>query len=124
MTKLSQNIQSPKGTRLTSKKDITFKIAIEEKLDNGYDFKKMKQEHIKSFHNFLEETIYKELTITKVEKLFLRTKGKFKNSRRFNGKEVEEIHLGKDRDPFRIFGYYKSDYFVITRIDPKHKTHK
>ncbi|KKW61450.1 hypothetical protein AAK27_277 [Mycoplasma capricolum subsp. capricolum] len=36
--------------------------------------------------------------------------------------EIREIHLGKDRNPFRLFGYLNKDnYFVLTKIDPNHE---
>ncbi len=107
------------GSPLTSPKKCLFKIAICEQLDNNFCFKHLKSGDLKAFHSFIDETVGKQLTISEVDKLFLRTRGSVKQE--VNGKEV--IHYGKDRKPFRVFGYYNSDsYFVITRIDPKHKT--
>ncbi|XWT83599.1 hypothetical protein V2P25_02235 [Mycoplasma capricolum subsp. capricolum] len=38
--------------------------------------------------------------------------------------EIREIDLGKDKNPFRLFGYLNKDnYFVLTKIDPNHEYH-
>lgn len=64
------------------------------------------------------------MSITQVDDLFKRKKGP-KEEITVNGQKFELIHLGKDEKPFRVFGYYNpEDCFVITRIDPKHETHK
>ncbi|MCW0945145.1 MULTISPECIES: MAG6450 family protein [Streptococcus] len=117
-----KRVSSEKGTRLTNSKNETlFKLAICEQLDNNFCFKDLKNPDIKHLHKFIDETIGKNLTISIVDKLYLRTKGQIQQE--INGRDV--IHYGKDNQPFRIFGYYNSDgYFNITRIDPKHKTHK
>ena len=65
------------------------------------------------------------MTISQVESEFLRTKGKVSEREIIAGVEREIFHLGKNRNKFRIFGYYNEDgYFVIHRIDPKHQYHK
>lgn len=121
LAKLTNKAKSPSmgGSPLTSSKNYLFKIAICEQLDNNFCFKHLKSGDLRAFHSFIDETVGRQLTISEVDKLFLRTRGSVKQE--VNGKEV--IHYGKDRKPFRVFGYYNSDsYFVITRIDPKHKT--
>lgn len=106
---------------LINEKKHLFKIAICEPLDNGYCFKKLCKNSSKELQNFIDETIGKSLTVTKVDKLYLRKKGEVK--REINGREL--IHYGKDRKKFRIFGYYNNDgYFVVVRIDPNHRTDK
>jgi hypothetical protein len=109
---------------LTNKNSILFKMSIEHSLDNRYDFKKLDSSSLKSLHNFIENTVGKNLTISKVEALFLRTRGDVFSDETINGSERSIIHFGKDRDPFRIHGYYNNFYFVICKIDPKHKVHK
>ncbi|MBN2959205.1 MAG: hypothetical protein JTJ17_06050 [Streptococcus gordonii] len=113
---------SKQGTRLTNSKNETpFKLAICEQLDNKFCFKNLTSEDIKSLHRFIDDTVGKSLTISKVDNLFLRTKGTV--TQNINGRDV--VHYGKNNNPFRIFGYYNQDgYFNITRIDPKHKTNK
>lgn len=117
-----QNHVVSRGT-LLNKKSIKFKVAITDQLDNRYCFKLLNNTHIKSFHRFLDETVNKGLSISDVDKLYRRTKGP-KESIKVHNQKFELIHLGKDQKPFRIFGYYNPDnYFVITKIDPKHKVH-
>ncbi|XWT81919.1 hypothetical protein V2P53_02405 [Mycoplasma capricolum subsp. capricolum] len=38
--------------------------------------------------------------------------------------EIREIHLGKDINPFRLFGYLNKDNcFVLTKMTPNHEYH-
>lgn len=112
-----------KGIKLLFEEKL-FRIVFEVKLDNGFELKDMTREHIQEFHKFVHDTVYKGLTISEVDKLFLRKRGLGKSPVVIsNGKEL--VHYGKDRNPFRIFGYYNSDsYFVICRIDGAHQTHQ
>ncbi|QGG59532.1 MAG6450 family protein [Loigolactobacillus bifermentans] len=118
---------SSKSSKLLTDLDnrtVQFKLAISEKLDNGYMFKDLKPDECRTFFKFINETVNKGLTITDVAKLFVRTTGPHgaKNLEVFNETERKMFHLGKDRTKFRIHGYYNEDnYFVICRIDPKHK---
>ena len=114
----------PPAVRLTKPK-VSFKIALESKIDKGYCFSKLKEKHLKDFQNFLDQTVYKNLTISEVDKLFLRTKGKVKSVQKICGVKRDVVHYGKDKKPFRIHGYYNDDgYFVIYKIDPSHSVHK
>ncbi|SRX64188.1 MAG6450 family protein [Mycoplasma mycoides] len=108
------------------KKDIFFKIAIVHKLDNGFDFKSLTIEGIKEFHNFINEILNKKMTISQVENLYMRkTSNPFNNRTVDQQIEIREIHLGKNRQPFRLFGYFNDDnYFVLTKIDPNHNFHE
>lgn len=115
------------GSKLTSdnRSRVEFKLAIQHTLANRYQFKNLRSADIKMFSNFLKETVGKGLTITEVEKLFLRTKSNPRELELINGEEHEVCHFGKNRNSFRIHGYYNDDgYFVIYRIDPKHEYHK
>jgi len=104
-----------------SKRPDRFKVAITRKLTNGYEVKDMDVSDIKELHRFLSETVYKELTVSEVERRYLRKK----DSNIDEGEAENIIHYGKNGSTFRLFGYYNIDgYFVITRIDGKHKTHK
>ncbi|WP_369691487.1 MAG6450 family protein [Companilactobacillus nodensis] len=105
-------------------KDILFKLAITRSLDNGFQFKNLKQSGIKDFDRFVNETVGKELTISQANKLFLRTRGPSERIL-INGEMKKIFHYGKDRTPFRIFGYYdEKDYFCIHKIDPNHTVHR
>ena len=101
-----------------------FRIAIEVKLDGGYDVSDMTSAHVREFYRFLKDTVYKGLTVQEVDKLYLRKEGLgIAPAIKSHGKEL--LHYGKDGNAFRIFGYYNEDgYFVICRIDGNHKTHK
>lgn len=115
--------QKKKGTRL-DKRAVSFKVAFEDDLHNDYCFKQLKGGAVKSFQNFLDETVYRGLTITQVDSLYLRTKGPVKEKCKVKGVERELVHYGKDRKPFRIHGYFNDKgYFVIYKIDPKHNVH-
>lgn len=112
---------------LTNRNSISFRMSIEHSLENGYDFKKLNSDSLKNLHSFIENTIGKNLTISEVEKLFLRTKGNVFSNEVINGLERKIIHFGKDMHPFRIHGYYNEKnnfYFVICKIDPNHKVNK
>ena len=100
-----------------------FRIAIEVKLDSGYDIQDMTLVHVKEFYRFLKDTVYKGLTVQEVDKLYLCKEGLGKAPTvKSHGKEL--LHYGKDGNAFRIFGYYNAEgYFVVCRIDGGHKTH-
>ena len=58
------------------KAEVVFKVALEDNIDKKYCFSKLKENHIKTFQRFLDQTVYKQLTISETDNLFLRTKGK------------------------------------------------
>lgn len=121
MTQLTKTDQHGKGQRL-ARYDLKFIIAFADKLDKGYEVKDLSERGCKEFQSFLSDTVYKGLTISQVESLYRRRDDNNLNDEE-DGKAI--IHFGKDRKPFRIFGYYNSDgYFIITRLDQNHKTHK
>lgn len=124
LTNIDANID--KGSRLTdTRQKGLFKFCIERCLDNRYSFAKLKPEAIRILDRFIADTVGRQMTISQVESEFLRTKGKVSEREIIAGVEREIFHLGKDRNKFRIFGYYNEDgYFVIHRIDPKHQYHK
>ena len=121
--KLTKTEQREEKVRLNTR-EICFRIAIETPLVNGYEFKDLSPEQLKSFHRFISDTVYKQLTISQVDKLYLRKQGLGSAPPvLYNDREL--IHYGKDRNPFRLFGYYNTDgYFVICRIDGEHKTNE
>lgn len=119
----NSNQESFQGERLANVKQMPFKVSIEHSLTNNFCFKDLKQADIKVFHKFIEDTVGKGSTITTVESQFKRDRGP-KETIEVSGTDYEFVHLGKDRNPFRVFGYFKGEYFVLCRIDPKHKTHK
>lgn len=116
----------PAKSRLV-KTEMKFKLCIQENLDNKYCFTCLKKQSaaLVDLDYFISETVHKNLSISSVDKLYLRKKGTIKTIEVVNGKEREVVHYGKDMTKFRIHGYYNDDgYFVIHRIDPKHKVHK
>lgn len=120
---LQKNTSKVRGIRLFSEEQ-KFKIVFEVKLDNGYEVKDMTQKHVKELHKFLSDTVYKGLTISQVDNLFLRKEG-LSNAPKTISHEKELMHYGKKGNAFRIFGYYNSEaYFVICRIDGDHQTNK
>ncbi len=106
-------------------KERPFTIAFAVELENGYELKDMTLAHMKEFHRFVCDTVYKGLTVSQVDDMYLRKRGmsnalpiKYKN-------DIELLHYGKSCNSFRIFGYYdKNGYFVVCRIDGGHNTHK
>lgn len=121
--KLEQHKSDQTAPRL-EKNSIPFRIVISTRLDNGYEFKDMKQSHIAEFHRFVAETVYKNLTISDVDKQFLRKEG-LSNAPKITYGDIVLYHYGKDGNPFRIFGYYNRDgYFVLCRIDGNHQTNR
>ena len=120
----NKNKSSQKGEKLV-KSDFEFKMAISTTLDNNYSFKQMNKKDLQKLDQFIKETVGKHLTISKVDELFLRTKGPVKSKEKIDGMQRDVVHYGKDRTPFRIHGFYNDDgYFVIYQIDTNHKKHK
>ena len=126
---MARNLTDNKNTKgsvgkLARIQNQRFKVSIEDSLENKYCFKNLTPQGIKNFHKFVEETVGKGLSISKVDELFLRNKKNIKESMTVNGVEREVYHYGKDKKAFRVFGHYNKGYFVLTRIDPNHKTHR
>ena len=106
-----------------AKSSVKFKILLNKQLENKFGFDKLKcSKGNKDFDNFLNDTLSKGLSISEVDKLFRRTRGR-PESIVVEGQERELIHYGKDMKAFRIFGYYDNEYFILTKIDTNHKTH-
>ncbi|QMT32062.1 MAG6450 family protein [Alysiella filiformis] len=141
MGQLDSRTAPQKGVCL-DRREIKFKIRLADKMQNGFDFKKLSNSKAaKDFQNFLDETIGKDLSITEVDKLFLRKQGGVSetvsipiskwdkcgvrdHNQPFDEHTEREIyHYGKDRKPFRLFGFYEDGYFVIFMIDPTHEKH-
>lgn len=119
----NQTTNDNQGSRL-AKTEVKFKLSIEHALHNNFCFKKLNKDNLMQLDRFIDETVEKGLTISEVDNLFLRKKGP-KEQKEIKGIKQDIVHYGKDRNPFRIFGYYSPHgYFVLTRIDPNHKTHK
>lgn len=113
--------QTISGSRL-DKPSVPFKLAIDDCLENGYSFEKMKKDGLKELDRFINDTIGKKMTISQVDKIFLRKKGPVKSFEKIHGVKRDILHYGKDMKSFRVHGYYNDNgYFVLTQIDPKHK---
>lgn len=113
-------------SKLTSDESssVKFKIALTETLQNPYTFKKMKPADIKEFSSFLSKTVGRNLSISKVEQLYLRTDGPngAKNKETIHDAERITKHFDNGSRDFRIHGYYDdSGYFCVCRIDPHHE---
>ena len=109
---------------LTDKNKQSFKFALTGSLDNNFCFKALNKAQLATFHKFIDEILSKQMTISEVDKAFLRTKGPVEKKEVY-GKIRTIQHYGKKRTPFRIHGYFNSEsYFVIYQIDPEHKKHK
>lgn len=127
MVKILTNQSKAGNGSLLDRRSVPFKMCIQESLDNKYCFKSLDKTSLKELDTFISQTVSKGLSITEVDNLFLRTKGQGPKyeEKTINGIQRQVYHYGKNRNPFRIFGYYNEEgYLVIHRIDPKHKTHK
>lgn len=114
-----------KGQPLARVTSNEFKMSLSLSLHHDYCFKGLKKEGLRKLDQFISETVDKGLTITQVDKLFLRNKGSIKSRETIKGVGRDIIHYGKDRDSFRVHGFYDDNgYFVLYKIDPSHKVHK
>jgi len=120
------NVKESDISPLTNVQAQPFRISIERGLENKFQFGDMKQSDIKDFHRFVSETVGKSLSISQVDNMYLRKRGLKKDMTMqvIDGAEREVFHYGKDRHPFRLFGFYNTGYFVLTKIDCTHATHK
>lgn len=122
--KTSTDASSVKSLTSDKRSSVLFKVAVTEVLQSPYTFGKLKPQDIKGFSQFLKKTVGKNLTISQVEKEFLRTDGPHgaKNNEIINGIEQNVYHFSNGERDFRIHGYYNLDsYFCLCRIDPHHK---
>nr|WP_307925236.1 hypothetical protein [Mycoplasmopsis bovis] len=75
--KLTSELNLNKKTNLFhTNKEIVFKFAIVNKLDNGYDFKSLDLDGLKKFNNFVNDILEKKMTISQVEKTYMRKRFK------------------------------------------------
>lgn len=119
LVQVQENQPAPKLV----KTETRFRVSFETSLDNGFEIKDMKLRNVQDFHRFLSDTVYKGLTISEVDRLYLRKRG-LSNAPPLKKGDIELIHYGNDNQKFRLYGYYnKNGYFVICRIDGDHKTH-
>ncbi|MRF37115.1 hypothetical protein GIJ44_20730 [Staphylococcus sp. KY49P] len=125
LTDLEEKKHTVKGAKLANYKSRKFKIALGTELENKYCFKSKKPKKVTDgLHKFLENTVYKNLSITQVDQLYLRTKGPVKEKFKTANSQLEILHYGFKNSQFRIFGFYDNNaYFNITKIDTDHKSH-
>lgn len=124
--KLSINKPARKGgsARLDTRTAV-FKIALEDYMHGSFNFSKMDSSGRKDLQTFLDKTVYKQLSISTVDELYLRMKGTVREKAEINGIYRDIVHYGFDRSLFRLHGYFNElNYFVIYKIDPKHKVHR
>lgn len=105
-----------KAQQLTTKTSELFKMLLEEKLYNNYDFTILKNKsNMRDFQNLLYKLIGKSWD--DVENLYGRDN--YGNDKHYSGEQI--IHLGEDRKSLRLHGVKRDDkYFVLLRIDPNH----
>ena len=104
--------------QLTDKASTIFKVSIEEKLYNNYDFTVLKNKgNMEDFQNLLYKFIGKSWD--DIEKLYKRKNNK---DDKYNGKQI--IHFGEKDKSFRLHGVRSGEYFVLLRIDPQHNYNK
>jgi len=104
-----------KSVPLTRVQSTPFKLCFQKSLDNQFNFKRMKQSGIKDLHDFIENTIGKGLSISDVDRLYLRKRGLGSS---------DEVHYGKDRHSFRVHGQFLESHFVVSKIDCNHNVNK
>lgn len=123
--KLSNNKPMREGGSRLDRRTATFKIALEDYMHGNFNFGKMDSSGRKDLQAFLDKTVYKQLNISTVDRLYLRMKGTIREKAVINGINRDIVHYGFNRSTFRLHGYFNElDYFVIYKIDPKHKVHK
>lgn len=127
LANLDINKHTAKGKKLTNLKAQKFKIAFGTELENKFCFDTNKPKKVTDgLHKFLKATVYKDLSISTVDNLYLRKIGNPKEKMKFgpNNSQLEIQHYGFERNQFRIFGFYDDKgYFNVTRLDIDHKTH-
>lgn len=103
-----------KSKQLTTKNSKLFKILLEEKLYNNYDFTVLKNKvNIKDFQNFLNKLIGKSWDDIKLYK-----REDYENDKHYTGEQI--IHFGGGRKSLRLHGVRRDEYFILLRIDPNH----
>lgn len=102
--------------KLTTKNYKIFKILLEKKLYNNYDFTTLKNKsNMKTFQDFLNKLIGKSISWKNIEDLYKRKNDK---NDKHNGEQI--IHFGEKDKSFRLHGVRRGEYFVLLRIDPNH----
>lgn len=121
---LAKTTTSEPSPQRLDRVSVSFRMAIETSLEKRYCFDKINnnQGH-KEFQRFIDETIGKNLSISKVDKLFGRPNDKCEKHT-IGDTEFDVVHYGKDRKAFRVHGYYNiNGYFVILKLDTNHNVH-
>ncbi len=118
MSKLAKiSINNSNGNKLTNNPvDMPFSLALKYPLENNYNFKKLKSEHLREFQSFLDKV--SSMTFSQVDNLYLRNPDL---TDKFQGKQVQHYEVS---NCFRIHGVIEDSHLVIIRIDPRHKKHK
>lgn len=114
------NVKNSK-IELTENKEPKLVISFGLKLENGYDFKKLKSDSLKEFQTILNDST--QLSLDEMENRYGRDLDS-DDILEYNGIKFQVLHFGKDRSTFRIHGILADSYFHVIRIDPKHKFHK
>lgn len=91
MTSTQQARRQPPGIPILTKTRGLFVFAISEQLKNKYCFKKLNEDEIKDFHDFIEQTVGNQQSITDVDKRYLRS-GPSDNASGAMGCDRPELH--------------------------------
>lgn len=96
MSKLAKiNINNSTGSKLTQNSvDMPFSLTLKYPLENNYNFKKLKSEHLREFQSFLDKV--SSMTFSQVDNLFLRnpdTNDKFQGKQQDYccGKAIQDV---------------------------------
>ncbi len=93
-----ENKHAAKDIKLANYKSRKFKIALGTELENNFCFKTKKPRKVTDgLHKFLEYTVYKDLSITEVDRLYLRTKGPIKEKVETKYSQLEILHYGLEK---------------------------
>lgn len=119
--KKSKKEKAVESIKLTKSNKTKLVVSFGLKLENSFNFKKMKKDDLNIFQKFLDDST--ELSWDEMESRYMRDPDTtdtyvIKNS------DFPVYHFGKSGSAFRLHGILADGYFHITRIDPNHKVHK
>lgn|GEM_PF-1591029 len=122
--KLANNTQHPSALPLTSEENsiATFKVVFAGKAQRNYDFKDCDMQQWHQFGEFIDATVGKK--ITEVNERYKRNPDRSDKVKDPLG-DTYKIEHYEVNNQSRIHGYFiNRGYFIVTRLDPKHKVHK
>jgi hypothetical protein len=112
---LERNHEKRRVEVLTTQKPRPFIVSFELKLERGFTFFNLQQQHLKQLQNFLDNVSVMEFG--EVEKIY-----KCKSDKKDTYRSQQIIHF-KVADSFRIHGIIIDGRFAVLRLDPNHRVH-